>query len=361
MNIGIVAPYNTEKPAGFERTTLGILEGVLQQSTEHSVTIYAKKGSGLKPLLAAYPHATFVELGFGLLWKDLGLRFAPKADVYVLIGQQVPLFFRPKPFVVFVYDLAYKHIPAPTVKGKIMARLMDALMRGSCKSAAAIIGLSQATCDDVRAMFGVAPDKLRVVYPGFHDMASVQEEPIKVPEKYFLSMGTIKKRKNNFAAISAFAQFKKSHPEYSLVLAGKYDPEKPYLKKIFSFIKQEGLEDSVALLGRVSDAQVAYLYKHAFAVVFPSLLEGFGYPILEAASCGVPVITSNKSSLKEVAGDSALLVDPTSADAIASAMARFADDQGLRQAIIQKGKQRIKDFSWDKTGMRFLEVVEKIK
>lgn len=360
MIFGIVASYNKNKPAGFERTTLGILKSVLEADKENYFIIYTKKGSGLKQLLADFSRARVVESTFGPVWKDIGLFFARRSDIYIFVGQQVPFLFAPKKYAVVVYDFAYHCLPASTLAGKLTRVVIDWLTRISFKRAQKVIGISQATIDDAVLLYGLDPKKGAVMYPGFFDVSQAMSERMAIPEKYFLCIGTVKKRKNTLRVIAAFAAFQKKHPEFTLVIAGKYNKENDYVKKMFEFIHQHNLSNNVIILGHVSDGQVAYLYQNAFALVFPSLLEGFGYPILEAMSGGVPVITSNSSSLVEVAGKAAILVNPESIAEIELAMNKLVEDSYFREEITKKGKERVKLFSWERTGRTFLEIVKNL-
>ena len=154
-------------------------------------------------------------------------------------------------------------------------------------------------------------------------------------------MGAIQVRKN----IANIALALKQVPGVRLVLAGAdgYGAE-----QIHSLIQKERLMDRVRVLGRVRLADLRMLYSSASALVFPSLEEGFGLPILEAMSYGLPVITSDVSATKEVAGDAAILVDPHNISEISEAMRRVMEDEETARVLIQKGHQRASQFSWDK-------------
>ena len=142
-----------------------------------------------------------------------------------------------------------------------------------------------------------------------------------------------------------------------LVLAGKqgwlYDD-------LFAQVDAAGLRERVLFPGYVDDADLAALLSGAIAFVFPSLYEGFGMPVLEAQACGVAVMTGKNSSLPEVAGDAALLVDPLDVDAIAAAMQRLVDDAALRQELTQRGFENVKRFSWEKCARETLAVLESV-
>ena len=134
--------------------------------------------------------------------------------------------------------------------------------------------------------------------------------------------------------------------------------EGAYAEKISAHIRSNNLEKQITILGFVTDEALAYLYKHAEALLFPSFIEGFGFPILEAMDAGLPVITSNTSSLGEVAGDAALLADPKDKEEIARAMDRIYLDEELRKQLREKGLIRAREFSWDRTVDSFMEVLK---
>lgn len=353
MRIGIVTTYSAKKSAGLERATLDLLKSVLEQDKNNQYLIYTKKGSGLVGFLSDYDKARVIEIGFGKLWKDIGLWFAPRADIYVFNGPQVPIFFKPRNYAVIIYDFAYKLInPKPSA-------LLDWLTKLALKRAKIILSISQASKDDAIRLFDIPRNKIEILHLGFTDMSGQTEQPApNLPDKFFLSVGTIKERKNNFNIVKALAEFHKSHPDISLVIAGKYNSGDEYAQKILYYIQNNQLTGKVILLGHVSDSQLAYLYRRALALVYPTLLEGFGFPILEAFSCNLPVITSNKSSLPEIAGEAALLVDPADPGDIARAMQRLVSDDNLRQQLKDKGGQRAKDFSWSKTAQNFIDIIK---
>jgi len=144
-----------------------------------------------------------------------------------------------------------------------------------------------------------------------------------------------------------------------LVLAGN-PAHGEYYDAILHFIKEKKLEKNVLFIGHLNDKELSYVYGHAEALVFPTLIEGFGYPVLEAMDCGVPVITSDQSSLKEIGGDAALLVNPYNPDEIAGAMRKLIEKPDLRQKLVQKGITQSERFSWHKAGRELLTLAEKL-
>jgi len=168
----------------------------------------------------------------------------------------------------------------------------------------------------------------------------------RLPEQFLLYLGTIEPRKNIQALIKAYALLCREKGFcHKLVLAGDMGWKNEGLREL---IQGLSLEDSIRFTGYVEDSDLPALYTLADLFVFPSLYEGFGLPVLEAMACGLPVVTSNVSSLPEVAGDAAVLIDPHSLDAIADGMRRMLVDRELRTKCIERGFERAKMFTWEK-------------
>ena len=168
----------------------------------------------------------------------------------------------------------------------------------------------------------------------------------------------LKARKNVLGVISAFAEFAANHSDYFLLIAGKKGGG--YFAECEALVEKLNIGDKVQFVGYVTDGQLAALYRKAEALVFPSFIEGFGMPVLEAMSAGLPVITSNTGALAEVADDAALLVDPYNPADIARAMAEYADTPSLRDTYILKGRERVKSFSWSAGAEQFLRLIKNL-
>lgn len=173
---------------------------------------------------------------------------------------------------------------------------------------------------------------------------------IPLDKKYFLSLSSLNKRKNLAFLIESFVKFlekNKNIDDLVLVLAG---PSGWLMEEMFASIKNAGkYKDKIILTGFIDDNDINMIYNSAYAFIFPSLAEGFGLPVLEALSCGVPTISSNSTSLPEVYGNSALSFNPTNKKELIDAMEKMYFDNNLRQELIEKGFNQAKKFSWDKT------------
>jgi glycosyltransferase involved in cell wall biosynthesis len=180
---------------------------------------------------------------------------------------------------------------------------------------------------------------------------------LKVRPPYILGLGAIDPRKNTTRLIEAFAQLE--NRSQKLVITGLDPAAQAYFGKL---AQQYGLNlgNDVILLGFVSERELAALYAGATLLLYPSLYEGFGLPVLEAMACGTPVITSNTSSIPEIAGEAALLIDPTDITAMSNAMQRLIDEPNLRQQLIESGRVRASQFNWQFSAKLMLTLLSKV-
>ena len=261
--------------------------------------------------------------------------------------------------VVTVHDLGYLKFPeAHPEKDR---RYLDWTTRYSAKRATLILADSQATADDLTAFYGTSPDKIRVVYPGFDEslqrvddvqqIATVKQK-YGIEGDYFFFLGTLQPRKNIARLVQAFDRWQQqSDKNITLVLGGKkgwlYDDA--WTKDV----------PNVVITGYVADEDVAALYSGATAFLFPSLYEGFGIPVLEALRCGTPVLCSNTSSLPEIVGNAAVLVNPEDVESIAvgiAATGRISSKNAL--FWLKKATTRLQHFSWEQAAQQTLQILE---
>jgi len=177
-------------------------------------------------------------------------------------------------------------------------------------------------------------------------------------QPYILYVGSIEPRKNLIRLLEAYAELNKKLPHYRLVIVGARNYWKS--SPVAETVEQLQIQDKVFFTGYISDEDLPAVYNGADLFCFPSLYEGFGLPVLEAMACGTPVVTSNTSSLPEVAGDAALLVDPYQVEEITTAMQTVLEDAALALELKEKGLKRAKQFTWEKTARETLEVYKGI-
>jgi glycosyltransferase involved in cell wall biosynthesis len=359
MKIGIVLhPYGEDKPAGLGRYIFDLTKSLLEKDKKNDYIIYLKKKPKKLPAFLGSNWRVEI-LGFGRFWMNLGLFFSVRSDVYVFNTPVIPLFFKPKKMIVIALDFAYKYIQPKGLKDIINNYLLFKMNAYALKKADKIISISEFTKKEIKKFFNVKGEKIKVVYPGFKNICSIQDNKIKLPKDFFLYVGVIKERKNLLNIVKGFAEFIENNKKgFKLVVVGKGSGE--YFKKIMTFIEEKKIKNEIIFLNFVKDKELSYIYKKAKALVFPSFLEGFGFPILEAMACGVPVITSSRGSLSEVAGDAAILVDPNNFKDISESMRKMTVEDNLVNELIEKGIIRQSKFTWDKCSSEFKEILDNI-
>lgn len=263
--------------------------------------------------------------------------------------------------VVTVHDLGYHVFPETHTWQQRL--LIEGGTRWSVRVATRVIAVSQATADDLVTFYHAPAERIRVIHEAPAQTAIVTPDQVAATRQryglehpYALFIGTIQPRKNVARLLQAYAWLYRNTPvAWDLVFAGAPG----WLSEsLYEQAASIGLAQHVRFLGYIPDDDLPALLKGALFFSFPSLFEGFGLPVLEAQSYGVPVLTSNNSSLPEVAGDAALLVDPTDVDAIANAMLRLSQDEVLRQQLIEAGYANVRRFSWEKAARETLTVLE---
>lgn len=256
-----------------------------------------------------------------------------------------------------VHDLSFVRVPeaaSPSLKA-----YLDAVVPRSVRRADHILADSQATKADLVAVYGTPPEKITVLLSGVDARFKPTDDPAvrdryNIPDRPFVfSVGTVQPRKNYARLIQALAQLRQQGYDLDLVIAGG----KGWLEdSTYDAIHEAKMDDHVHVIGFANDADLPALYSTATITAVPSLYEGFGIPVLESMACATPVVTSNISSLPEVAGDAALTVTPTDTDAIADALRRIIDDSALRDTLITRGLERAAAFTWDRSAEQLVGI-----
>lgn len=358
MKIGIfLHPYGEREPAGLGRAILDLTTALVAASPQDEFMIYVK-GDTVPTLSLSGGKATLYALGTGWRWRDRAMARERRADVYLFHTPVLPLLRRPQKSVVIALDFAYLAEAPAGARGFIRRIILRVIHKYAMRACTAVVAISEATRREAIRLFGIPERKITAVHLGYRPLCTGFDQPTDCPEKFFLFVGVAKERKNVRAIVRAFARFAVAHPAYHLLLAGKSDGE--YGALVRHDAEQSGTGGRIRFLGYQSDAELAFLYRRATALVYPSKIEGFGFPVLEAMQCGTAVITSRVSSLPELAGDAALLVDPDDIGAIAGAMARLADDPVLRADLVARGRAQAEKFSWEKCAREILNILHTI-
>ncbi len=265
------------------------------------------------------------------------------------------------PLVVSVHDLAFRRFPDRFAKRVV--RLLERSWRRVLGRADAVLSPSLATSADLRAA-GLDADRLFLVPLGHTPRAVAKAQRAEVLRRhriegpFVLSVGTVEPRKNLPALLAAFAELAPERRDLLLVLAGPAGWGRSVVKMRQSLSPAIG--ERVVTTGFVSDDELAALYGEASAFCYPSLLEGFGLPVLEAMSYGAPVVTSSGTATQEVAGDAAVMVDPNVPSQIAVALARVLDDASLASELSAAGRARAATFTWEATAAATVDVYRKL-
>ena len=257
--------------------------------------------------------------------------------------------------VVTLHDVAF--IDHPEFFSPQFVRLYRLLMPALLSRAAHVVTVSDFSRARIIAHYGLDPSKVTTIYNGvgetFRQFTAAEiaatREALQLPERYLLLQATADRRKNLSRALSAWGAVTATvDPDISLVVTGRVAGS-----RVFGAGDALPEPPRTRYLGFVPDEQLGPLTAGALGFLFPSLYEGFGLPIIEAFACGAPVITGNTSAMPEIAGDAALLVDPTSERAIAEAMLSLISDATLRTQLIERGLERVTRFSWDKAASQY--------
>lgn len=263
--------------------------------------------------------------------------------------------------ILTIHDLSTFVYPSMHTKSNVLR--MNCSVSASLRKADRIIAVSKHSKREVLRLFHIDEERIEVIYEG----VDARFKPIKKCEgikkkygivgRFILFLGTLEPRKNVNGLIKSFYKLKKMGIEHKLVVAG---PEGWKCRDLKETIKQVGLLKEVILPGYVHDDDLPALYSASDLFVYPSLYEGFGLPPLEAMACGTPVVTSNTSSLPEVVGDAAIMVDPNDLNSLADAMYKLLTDEDLAQDMVKKGLRQARFFSWNEAARKTLKVYEDV-
>jgi len=299
-------------------------------------------------------------------------RYANQPKINKLLGD-LDLYFNPHFFtaplsagskkIITFHDLSFERYPQFFSWRKRLWQKFLMNARREAEEASQIIAVSQSTKDDLISLYGIEPGKIKVIYSGvgkqFRPMARESatlklKKKYNLPDKFILYFGTIEPRKNLIGLIKAF-ELLRAKSDLKLVIAGA----KGWLcQNIFKTARESKYYRDIIFTGFIDEIDKPVLYSLAELFVYPSFFEGFGFPPLEAMACGLPTIVSHGSSLPEVVGQGALMIDPYNIDEMAWAMETALADKSLRERLIEKGIKQAKKFSWSKCAKETLEVIK---
>lgn len=283
------------------------------------------------------------------LWRTFGIRreLPPEVQLFHGLAGELPAGLRKAGVksVVTIHDLIFLRFPS--YYNWIDRKIYTYKYRKACREADRIIAVSEATKRDVVAFFGIAPEKIDVVYQGCDEsfkrevpeaVRRAVREKYALPEHYVLSVGSIEERKNLLLVMQAAARMPKPA---DVVAVGR---RTPYTAEVERFAAEHGLSKRLHILDRVDFSELPALYRMADVFVYPSRFEGFGIPMIEAACCGVPSIGATGSCLEEAGGPGAAYVDPDDPQALADKIEAIRSDEALRRRMIDAGRAYVARF-----------------
>ncbi len=264
-----------------------------------------------------------------------------------------------------VHDLSF--VRAPETTTPVLKAYLDKVVPRSVQRADHVLADSQATKEDLIELYGTPPDKISVLLGGVNpefvptldaDARRAVRQRYNLPDNpYVFSVGTVQPRKNYARLVEAFAALGPEMADVHLVIAGG----RGWLEgPIYQAVKDHRLTDRVHFIGFARDEDLPALYSEAVCLAYPSLYEGIGFPILEAMACGIPVVTSNISSMPEVAGEAALLVDPYNVEILSSALWRVLNNESLRAELIRRGFQQAAQFTWEHAARQLRAIYQQL-
>lgn len=381
MTIGIDIRVLQEGTGGVFVYTKNLLERLIPLAAGRKIKLFAnrygRRNDELTKNLACHSHVTRYQ--YRLPNKFLNLSFSafvwPKIDELL---QGVDVLFFPSMLygawsgriktVLTMHDLSFEIFPEFfTVRQRLWHKRLAP--RRLCRRVDKIIAVSGSTRQDLIDVYGIEADKITTVHSGIDgrfrlrrdssDLTEIRQRFGLPDKKFILQTGTIEPRKNALATLTAFTAWQKQFPEesgeYHLLFAGHRGWKS---RDFYNSLAVSPFRDKIHLIEEVRAQDLPVLYNLADIFVYPSFYEGFGFPPLEAAACGAPVIAGANSSLSEIIGDAGLLIDPYRADDLLAAIRALANDRALYESLRVKGLARAGEFKWEKTAKETLKALE---
>lgn len=376
MKIGLDVDSLTIKSGGIGRYAVNLINHVakiLLNEGQNEIFIFFHHSFD-RDLIHKHSHLKFIDkytnIKSNVLRKGIFLPFSiRRLNIDLFHGLDhigIPFLYKNKTckYAVTIHDLIPRIYPSKFTKKHRL--IQNTLLPHILRKADKIIVDSNSTKNDIIKFYPRYEDKIKVIYLGVeshffprsnHEIEKTLDK-YNVDFRYILFLGTVEPRKNIIRVVDAFIQLKQEgNIEQKLIITGR----KGWLyKDIIEKINKTPFSQDIIFTDFVDDEDLPSLYSGAEIFLYPSLYEGFGLPVLEAMSCGSPVITSNLSSLPEVAGDAAILVDPMNVEEIVQAMEKLLRDRELRKELKRKSLERAKFFSWEMAAKETLHLYEDI-
>ncbi len=359
----IIDPYEEREPSGLAYVTAEYLRGLLERAPQYDYLVYTKEPFKLFPLPKNATNVIISKSLLGKNWyflKEFFLNRKGFPDMLVFNMPLLPLLL-PKSVTTAIYCHEVLYEPDTT---KTLQRLMHGVWRmlayHTVRHARLIFSATHATAAEVSETYRVSLETIHVVPHGIRPVPKTILEQTLFNHPYFLFVGRTKYKKNMHGIVEGFLRFKEqTGAPHLLCLAGR-TKDTPYLMGLLTEAEGRGFGEAIIRTGYLPEDQLLAVFKGATGFLFCSLAEGFGLPIPEAMSVGVPVITSDIPVLAEVAGGAALLVDPYDPATIADAMEKIAVNPETRLKLIEKGFQQAEKYQWSTAQEAFVREITNV-
>jgi glycosyltransferase involved in cell wall biosynthesis len=386
MRIGIDIRYALHTRRGIGSYILNLLRKLIEIDREHQYFLYTDVDD-LEGVIPQQDNFQIVKISLPkylpdrvetgqtksksfAIWEQILLpiqAYTDRLDLLHCTGNTAPLYLHPSiELVLTVHDVMFA-LPS-TILSKPKS-LYSSLFNQYCtwllpwivRRSQTTISVSNYSKQDIIKYTQTNPQKIQVIYPGIDPkfkrvndlIVSEIRSKLALPDRFILAFGAPDPRKNTTTVLNTFLNFCQFNDDRSLVIAGVNDT---YKTTLLQQIGSSPFKQRIKILPFVDDADLVAIYNAADLLLYPSLYEGCGFPVLEAMACGTPVIASNLTSIPEVAGDAAILIDPMDIDGITSALVQLSTDRDLRQRLIDRGYQQAQSFSWRRTAQENLNI-----
>ena len=378
MKIGIEGQrLYRKKKHGMDMVALELIKSLQKIDTHNEYVVFVRPDFD-NICIPKAPNFKIVEVHsrFGYPgWEQFALpkaAYAQGCDVLHCTSNTGPLFSK-VPLITTLHDIIYLESISLFKKEGTWYQKLGNMYRRYCvppviKRSKKVITVSNYEKNRINSHFGFTDDRLTAIYNGVgghfkkvtdQSRLNAIKEKYGLPDKFFFFLGNTDPKKNTKGVLKAFADFNEQYPDqYKLVML---DYDKIEFERLLNTLKIEAIKDLVHLTGYVQNLDLPAIISQCTVFLYPSLRESFGIPILEGMACGVPVITSNTSSMPEVAGkDAALIVDPFDSKQITDALITLVEDNTLAHLLAEKGIERAKNFSWEVMAKNVLELYQDV-
>ncbi|WP_430010164.1 glycosyltransferase family 4 protein [Methylophaga lonarensis] len=364
MRIGVDIHTVGARQTGNETYIRNLLRQMMPMATEDEFFLYQTKAVALPEwmqqaqLRTVKPHNPLLRIPLAFPWA------LKKDAIDVALFQYVIPPISSCPMVTMIHDISFEFYPE--FFNPLSRKRMQLLIPFAARKSQHVLTVSEYSKRQIVERYGIAEDKVTVTYNGVAETFSPIEnqtildstlQRFSLDKPFILAVGNLQPRKNIERLVRVYAKLrKKGLIEQDLVLVGQMHWQG---HAILAEIEKHQVAEHVKTTGYVTDDELVALYNQADVFVYPSLYEGFGLPVIESMACGTPVITSDVSSIPEVAGDAAVLIDPLSDDALSAQLERVANDAALRASLREKGLVQARKFDWKTTAEKTLSILQR--